>query len=375
MQYALKYKLCPTYKQKRALAQAFGNARFIYNWGLRKKIEAWETEKKRVTYNDLSRELTALKAEKEYAWLNDCSSVVLQQSLRNLESAYSNFFRKTGGFPKYKSKKNSFDSAKFINGVKIDYDNLRIRIPKVGEVKFKDNMRMPDGAKEGTLTVTRDKCGDYWCTVTVDDGRPAPDKAEIREDTAVGIDMGIKDYAILSDGTKIENPKFLEKEMDKLKSLNKAFSNKQKGSNNFKKMKARIARQNRKIANKRNDFLNKTSASVVKEHDTLCMEDLAVKDMMQNGSHDLSMHIGSASWSEFRRMVSYKADNLGKNVLLVGRYEPSSKTCSKCGYVNKELELSDREWTCPVCGTHHDRDINAAVNIKRMALDKAINNQ
>ena len=364
---AYKYKLKPTMKQQHQLSQAFGSARFIYNWGLNRKKTEWENNKQNLTYLQLAKELTILKQDSKHDFLNQSANVSLQQALRNLDNAYTRFFKAKKGFPKFKSKKNSVDSVKYIAAVHFDFDNWKVKVPKIGWVKLcKNRMFDVDKVKLGTLTVTKDKCGDYWCTIVVDDNNPQISKAKISEETTVGIDLGIKHYAILSDGTKYGNPKFLEKGQQRLAGLQQGLSKKTKGSKNYNKQKLRIARLHRKIANRRSDFIHKLTSDMVNRFDTICMENLNITGMTQN--HRLANPIQSAAWGEFKRQIEYKADMYGKNVILIGRFEPSSKTCSKCGYVNKNLTLDDREWICPVCGVYHDRDINAAINIKGFGL-------
>lgn len=365
---AYKYKLKPTVKQQRMLSQAFGNARFIYNWGLNRKKVSWENEKKNIGYVQLAKELTELKKDSEHLWLNDCACESLQQSLRNLDNAYTRFFKAKKGFPKFKSKKNKHDSVKFINNVSFNFEKMVVHVPRVGKVKFLENRKFESDTKLGTLTVTRDRCGDYWCTIVVDDGKPNIPKAKVCEETSVGIDLGIKDYAILSDGTKYGNPKFLEKGQKRLAGLQQGLSKKTKGSKNYEKQRIRVARQHRRIANRRSDFIHKLTTDLVHRFDTICMENLDVKGMMENVTHVMANSIASAAWNEFKRQIEYKTEMYGKNIILIGRFEPSSKTCHKCGYVNKDLTLSDREWVCPVCGERHDRDVNAAQNIKTFAL-------
>ena len=255
-----------------------------------------------------------------------------------------------------------------MNAVKFDFDNWKIRVPKCGWVKLCENKPFDlSTSKIGTLTVSRDKCGDYWCTIVVEDSKPQKSKSKISEETSVGIDLGIKDYAILSDGTKYSNPKYLEHCQTRLVLLQHRFARTQKDSKRHNVMRLKVARQYRKITNMRMDFLHKLTTDLVRRYDTICLENLNVEGMMKN--HNLANSIQSASWSEFVRQIKYKSDWLGKNVIFIGRFEPSSKTCSKCGYVNHELALKDRKWVCPICGEHHDRDVNAAINIKQFALN------
>ncbi len=362
-----KYKLKPTCKQQNHLNHAFGCCRFIYNWGLNKKVQAYKANKQTIGYVELAHELTLLKQDGEHDWLKEVNNTSLQQSLRNLDKAFVRFFREKKGFPKFKSKKKSKDSAKYINSVHFDFVNWKVKIPKCGWVKLCHNRTFDTTKQYGTLTVSKDKCGEYWCTIVVYDVEEKP-KAKVSDKTAVGIDLGIKDYAILSDGTKYGNPRFLEEGCKKLKKLQKRFAKAKKGSNRREAMRVKVARQYRKISNRRGDFLHKLSTYLVEHYNTICLENLNIEGMLKN--HNLASSIQSASWSEFVRQLAYKADWGGKNIVFIGRFEPSTKTCSNCGYINRDITLKDREWTCPQCGTHHDRDVNAAVNIKDFALHR-----
>ena len=364
---AYKYKLNPTFKQQECINKAFGCCRFIYNWGLDKKIQSYKQTKKTIGYVELAHELTKLKNDGEHEWLKEVNNTSLQQSLRNLDAAFVRFFREKKGFPKFKSKKKNIESAKYISGVHFDFDNWKVKIPKIGWVNLCKNKTFDLSMKYGTLTVSKDKCGDYWCSIVVYDVEEKP-KTKVSIDNSVGIDLGIKDYAILSDGTKYGNPKYLEKGQKRLKTLQQRFSRTQKKSKRHEALRLKVARCHRDIANRRNDFLHKLSTWLVKYYDTICLEDLNVEGMMKN--HHLSNSIQSAAWSEFVRQLKYKCEWNGKNVIFIGRFEPSSKTCSKCGYVKSDLKLSEREWVCPKCGEKHDRDVNAAINIRDFAFHK-----
>ena len=364
---AYKYKLIPNQEQMETLSKYFGSVRFVYNWGLNKKIETHKESGKSIGYVQLSRELTLLKQQKEFEWLKECSSDSLIQSLRNLDAAFSNFFKKNAKYPKFKTKKCSRDSVKFRKTVHFDFRDWTVKLPKIGKIYLCKNRTFNQATnKIVNCTVSRDNCGTYWCVVTVDDLQEIPSKAEISKDSSVGIDLGIKDYAILSDGRKFSNPKHLENTKKKLAHLQKVFARKEKGSKNYEKMRIKVAKCHRKIANKRNDSLHNLSSYLVNNYKTICLEDLNVKGMLQN--HHLARAIQDASWYEFTRQLQYKSDWKGDNVIYIGRFEPSSKTCSVCGYKKEDLKLSDRKWTCPNCGTKHDRDINAAINIKEMAF-------
>lgn len=362
-----KYKIIPTVKQQECLNKAFGCCRFIYNWGLEQKVQTYKQTKKAIGYVELAHELTNLKNDGEHEWLKEVNNVSLQQSLRNLDAAFVRFFREKKGFPKFKSRKNTRNSAKYISGVHFDFNEWKVKVPKCGWVKLCKNKPFDLSMKYGTLTVSKDHCGDYWCSIVVYDVEEKS-RAKISDDTAVGIDLGIKDYAILSDGTKYGNPKFLEKGHKRLKRLQQLFARTKKDSNRHEVMRIKVARQYRKISNRRSDFLHKLSTELVKRYDTICLENLNVEGMLKN--HHLANSIQSAAWSEFVRQLEYKSDWYGKNIIFIGRFEPSSKICNKCGYINRDLKLSDRKWICPICGEHLDRDINAATNIKDFALHK-----
>ena len=367
---AYKYKLIPNQEQIETLSKYFGCVRFIYNWGLEKKIETHKESGKSICYVQLSSEFTLLKQQKEFEWLSECPRDTLQQSLRNLDRAFSNFFKKNAKYPKFKAKKHSRDSVKFTKSVHFDFINWTVKLPKIGKVDLcKSRTFNQETNKIVNCTVSKDSCCTYWCVVTVDDLQEIPSKAEISKDSSVGIDLGIKDYAILSDGRKFSNPKHLENTKKKLAHLQKVLARKEKGSKNYEKMRIKVAKCHRKIANKRNDSLHNLSSYLVNNYKTICLEDLNVKGMLQN--HHLARAIQDASWGEFTRQLQYKSDWKGDNIIYIGMFEPSSKTCSVCGYKKEDLKLSDRKWTCPNCGTKHDRDINAAINIKEMAFKES----
>ena len=360
---AYKYKLKPNENQKIFFEKSFGCTRFVYNWALSKRIEAYQQEKKRLSCVDLCKMLTSLKKEEDKIWLNEVSTECLQQSIRNMDSAFTRFFREKKGFPKFKSKKDNWKSYKAINGVKVDFGSNKIQLPKIGWVSFYKN-RTFEG-KIGTVTVTKTATGKYYVSVLVDDGKEFPKKPDIKYDTTVGIDVGIKDFAVLSNGQVYENPKYLERAEQRLKVLQRRYSRKQKGSNRRENARIRLAKAYEKVTNCRKNFIHQVTSRIVRENQTIIVEDLNVSGMLKN--YSLAKHISSASWNEFFRQLQYKCEWSGRNLLKIGRFEPSSKMCT-CGYVNHELKLSQREWTCPNCNQLNDRDLLAAINIKRFGL-------
>ena len=341
----------------------------IYNWGLEKKIKEYEQNNKSLSYFNLAKELTVLKQNKQYSWLYEVANSSLQQSLRHLDNAFTKFFREKKGFPKFKSKKNNKQTYTLPVGVKIDFDTQRIYLPKFKKtIKVKIDRKFCGKIK--TCTIKKTPTNKYFISVLVETTDIIPKKPKIEEKTAIGIDLGIKDFAILSTGEKIENQKNLAKLMPKLKVLQKRASRKQKGSNNRKKANLRLALLHEKVTNRRNDFLHKLSHRLTHDNqvNTLCLETLNVEGMIKN--HKLAQAISDVSWSKFNNYLDYKTEWYGKNLIRIGKFEPSSKVCSVCGSINNELKLSDREWSCKNCHTHHDRDINASKNILKFALQQ-----
>lgn len=362
---AYKYRLHPNEKQRIFFAKSFGCTRYIYNWALNKRIEAYQTENKRISSIELCRMLTELKKEEGMEWLSEVSNECLQQSIRNLDSAFTRFFREKKGFPKFKSKHDNRQSYKAINSVHVDLDNNRIKLPKIGWIKFGKNQRFE--GKVNSVVVSKTPTDKYYISVLVDNGEELPAKKPISYENAIGIDVGIKDFAVCSNGDVYENPKYLEKSTMLLKKLQKIFSKSKKGGNRRDKLRLRLARQYEKVTNQRNNYLHKVSTKIVRENQTIIIEDLNVKGMMQN--HHLARSIGSVGWSTFFSMLEYKCEWYGKTLIRIGRFQSSSKMCG-CGYVNKGLKLSQRSWVCPKCGANNDRDLLAAQNIKRFGLQQ-----
>lgn len=269
---AYKYKIKPDKQQEELLSKFFGCVRYIYNWGLNKKTSAYKDDGTKIGYVQLTKELTLLKQTEEHTWLKECTNEALQQSLRSLDNAFTAFFRKKAKYPKFKSKKHTRNSVKFINSVHFDFNNWTVKLPKLGKVKLYKNRSFDlSVCKQGTCTVSRDHCGTYWCVITVDNLQPKPTKTKLVKDNAVGIDLGIKYYATLSDGTKFANPKHLEQTKKKLAHLQKVFARTQKDSRNHEKMRIKVAKCHRIIANRRSDFLHKLSTYLVRNYDVVCL--------------------------------------------------------------------------------------------------------
>lgn len=362
---SFKYELFPTETQKGLIEQHFGCCRFIYNWGLEQKIRAYESNRK-ISCFDLIKQLTILKNREEYIWLKDVYSQSLQMSIRNLDNAFTTFFKAQNKFPKFKSKYNGRKSYQCPQKVKIDFENNLIQIPKIKKVKAAIHRKFEGDIR--TCTVSKTPTNRYFISMVVEISDNLPVRPVIKEETSVGIDLGIKDYIITSNGLKVENPKYLRKSEQRLKALQRRFSKSQKGTKRKAKLKMALAKQHEKITNQRKDFLHKLTYELTHENqvDTICIEDLNVSGMLKN--HCLAKSISDASWSKFVDFLSYKCEWYGKNLIKIGRFEPSSKLCSNCGKYYKELKLSERMWVCSGCNEEHDRDVNAARNIKKFGL-------
>lgn len=363
---AYRYRIYPTDEQKVLFAKTFGCCRFAYNWALNLKITAYQ-ERKETLSNVYLTNLMKSELKAEYEWLSDVNSQSLQSALRNLDTAYTNFFRNTKAidFPKFKSRK---DRQSFLcpQHCRVDFEKGTITIPKAKDIpavlprKFKGTVK--------TVTVSMAPSGKYFASVLVDTAIQELPVTLIQDDTTLGIDLGLKSLAVCSDGRTFDNPKNLQRSLDRLKLLQKRLSCKQKGSSNRNKARIRVAQLQEHIANSRKDNLHKITYALTHDSQvrTICMEDLNVKGMQRN--HHLAQAVSDVSFGMFLTLLEYKCKWYGVNLVKIDRFAPSSKTCGKCGYIYKGLKLSERSWICPECGTHHDRDFNAACNIKEFGL-------
>lgn len=356
-----RFRCYPTSEQEVTLARTFGCARFAYNYMLRLRTDAWLLRQERVGYHETSAALTKLKKDPEFAWLNEVSSVPVQQALRHLQTAFTNFFAKRAKYPTFRKKHNK-QSAEYTTSA-FKWDGKVLKLAKMdAPLNVRFSRTIPRAVKVTTVTVSRDAAGRYFVSMLCDDAVSEKPVAAGK----VGIDLGLTHFAILSSGEKIASPNTFRKHEAKLAKLQKRLAKKQKGSARRSKAKRKVARLHAKVADARRDFLHKLSTRLINENQVIAIESLAVSNMQKN--HCLAKSISDASWSEFVRQLEYKALWYGRTLVGIDRWYPSSKRCSDCGHTVSKLPLNVREWTCPECGAIHDRDINAARNVLAAGL-------
>jgi putative transposase len=353
-----QYRFYPTRAQKAVLAKTFGCARYVYNWALNLRSTAWRERQERIGYSRTSAALTELKRLPETAWFNEVSSVPVQQSLRHLQTAFVNFRQNGAEYPSFKKRGNR-QSAEFTRSG-FQWDGNTLTVAKIGKLAIRWSRRF--SMHPSAVDLSRTPAGRYYVSFRVDEPLDPMPAAE----GAIGIDLGLTCFAALSDGSKHEAPRPLRRKMAQLKRAQKALSRKRKGSKNRNKARIRVAKIHQKITDVRRDFLHNLSTRLVRENQTIAVEDLNVRGMMTN--HSLAGAVGDSGWGEFVRQLQYKCEWHGRTFVHIDRWCPSSKTCSACGAVVDSLPLDVRAWTCPECGVEHDRDINAARNILAAGL-------
>ena len=355
---AFRYRLSPTASQAELINKHIGCARFVYNNALAFKQYEYAKDKTNHSWYSLVKRLPDLKKENE--WLKEVNSQSLQQSIVNMNTAFENFFKGRADFPKFKKKGKGKQSFNIPQSININDDKLIIP-------KFKKGidivLHRPFKGEIRQATISKTPTGKYFVSILCETVEMGKQSNPINEETTVGLDLGIKSFLVSSNGKEYDNPKYLRKSISRLKYQQRQFS-----KHKSNKRKHRLAILHEKVANQRKDFLHKVSTELIRENQSIALEDLNINGMLKN--HCLAGSISDVSWGMFVTMLEYKAKWNGVNILRIGRFEPSSKTCNCCGYINKELTLKDREWTCPECGSVLDRDINASINIKNFALNK-----
>ncbi len=363
---AYKFRFYPTPEQENLLRRTLGCVRLVYNKALAERTTAWYELQERVSYKQTSAMLTNWKKQEDLDFLTQVSCVPLQQGLRHLQTAFTNFFSGRAKYPNFKKKRNG-GSAEFTKSA-FKWRNGQVYLAKCCEpLPIRWSRQLPQNCVPSTITVKLDPSGRWSVSVRINDTRDLKLKSVTKQ---VGIDLGVTSLVTTSDGEKITNPKNLNKLHKKLRLAQKSLCRKTKGSNNYQKARLKVAKIHAKIKDSRLDYTHKLTTQLIRENQTIVVEDLAVKNMVKN--HKLARAISDANWGEIVRQLEYKAQWYGRQLIKIDRYFPSSKRCSNCGHVVEKLPLNIREWDCPECGSHHDRDINASINILAAGLAASV---
>ena len=360
---AYRYRCYPTTTQAAVLARTFGCARYVYNWALRLRTDAYHERQERMSYQDVSAALTRLKQQPETTWLNEVSSVPTQQALRHLETAFRNFFAGRAKYPTFHKKHGKQAATYASTAFRWNAEQRTLTLAKIDTpLHIRWSRPLPDGAVPTTVTVSRDRAGRYFVSILIEE-----EIASLPATTGqVGIDLGLHDVVVLDSGEKVGNPRFFAHDEKKLATAQRRLAKKKLGSKNRAKARRKVARVHARIADRRSDFLHKLSTRIMRENQTICVESLHVKAMVKHPT--LAQAISDVGWGEFVRMLEYKAAWYGRTLVKIDRWYPSSKRCHTCGHVLDALVLAIRQWTCPACGAVHDRDVNAARNILAAGL-------
>src|SRR5215467_1863726 len=358
---AYKYRFYPTLSQKQTLARTFGCCRYVYNWALRERTDAYYQRAERLYYQDTAERLVTLKKQEETIWLSEVSSVPLQQALRHLDQAFRNFFEGRAQYPTYKKKRQQ-QSATYASNA-FQWDGQTLTLAKMDTpLSIVWHRPLPDGCKPSSVTITKDEADRYFVSILVEEDIKALEVTP----KMVGLDLGLKSIVITSNGHIYGNPKFFAKDEKKLAKAQRRHAKKKKGSKNRNKARLKVARIHKRIADRRRDYQHKLSTQIIRENQVVCVESLQVKNMVQN--HCLAKAISDVGWGEFVRQLEYKAEWYGRTLVKIDKWYPSSKRCFDCGHILDSLTLDVRSWTCPECGVCHDRDINAAKNVLAAGL-------
>ena len=358
---AFKYRFYPSDEQKHVLAHTFGCCRYVYNWALRERTDAYYKQGERLSYEGTAQRLVLLKKQEETVWLNEVSSVPLQQALRHLDRAFRTFFEGRAEYPTFKKKRNQ-QAATYASNA-FTWKKQALTLAKMdAPLSIVWHRPLPDGCKPSSVTITKDEAERYFVSILGEEDIKAWEVTP----KMVGLDLGLKSLVITSDGQTHGNPKFFAKEEKKLAKAQRRHAKKQKGSKNRNKARLQVARIHKKIADRRRDYQQKLSTKIIRENQVVCVESLHVKHMVQN--HCLAKAISDVGWAEFVRQLEYKAKWYGRTVVKIDKWYPSSKRCFDCGHILDSLPLDVRRWTCPECGVVHDRDINAAKNVLAAGL-------